>query len=227
MRAAGEAPPRSPSSARRNDVHDNEWFIVTAFMTTKTPGISSDFWNRMTSWWSTSDVIHVETYFGNRQHDDTWRITRTCPGGFYRGKQYRVSGWLSVRTDLTKKQYMALRRAFAQYNDYTFDTGALKWYPCFPSGCCAGGIGRTMCSHVVADVYSRAEVGILDRDDMLPFAKNTPRHIHDAMTEHPESRFGMLPPVERRTVAAVTHSSLLRAARSAKNNAHRAPRQGR
>ena len=136
------------------------------------------------------------------------------PGGFFPGKQFQQPGWVFYRTDLTPERYQALRRAFAEFDGFDFDTSALKWYPLFPGGCCAGTHRHTMCSHVVADVYSRRDVGILrPRELFKPFTQHTPATIRHALEASSETRLNQPPrPVVDRCVQQLTPQNLLTAA---------------
>ena len=190
----------------------SDYHIVTCFMSTDAKGVSDHYFNRATAWFTNSKYIHVETYFA--AHDDTWRLNQNDDGEFYAGKQYRADGWVTFRTDLGRDRYEALRDAFAEYSGSKLDDQAFWWYPIFRSGCCTRtNLGYTMCSHVVADVYSRWDVAILpDRDELMPFTKNTPASLFEAIRARPESRANYAPKaVTDRNVAATTSSNLLAA----------------
>lgn len=190
---------------------DNTYYVLTCFMTINSIGAKDLFWNNMTSWYTGSDYIHIESFFYPDQ--DTWRITQHDRGGFYKDKQYTSPGWKSVKTMLTRQQYLDLRQAFDDYNGSIFDESALKWYLCFPSGCCTmTNRGYTMCSHVVADVYSRPEIGIFkDRDDLIPFTKNTPAILYDLIRALPTTEHNAMPtPVINRNVNYMTPANLLK-----------------
>lgn len=199
--------PSAPPLAQPSDYH-----IITCFRSIDSPGVSDEFWNRMIARFTESDIIHVEVYFNIER--ETWRITNLTRGDFYKGKEFQNSGWKTIRTDLSPERYNALRSAFADYKDYRFDMRALKWYACFPSGCCTRtNSGYTMCSHVVADVFSREDVHIIEeRDSVMPFTSVTPARLYAIMFDLSTSRHGHVPaPVAARSMAAMSEGSLMRA----------------
>lgn len=180
--------PQTPSTG--------EYYFLTIFVRYDDNPDLNNWRNRITAWVTGSPIIHCETYFPIE--DMTFSITTQNQAGWYSGKLFTRS-WETLRHDVTKEQYEATKRLMEKYRGWRFDNRGWRWGVFCHTSACTSNYGKTMCSRLIAEVYSNPDVGLIDPDDVMPTNEATPALIYEILEK--QSRGGVIPKQIERAMA--------------------------
>lgn len=166
---------------------DNENHLLTVFLSIDKDPELKNWRNRVTAWRQGSPIIHTEVYFPKSR--DSFTITADQPAQWIKDRTMQRD-WIVFAHEVTPRQRDRAHELFSEHEGRHFDNfgfacGLFCMSPAFVSS------EETMCSRIVAEVYSHPDVGIISPDEIDPRVA-TPAELYDLL-KPPRSKRWRLP----------------------------------
>lgn len=161
--------------------------VQTVFISLdKEPELALSWTNWLTRLRTGSPIIHCEVYFALER--ESYLVSLDQCAGWLPNRTMQRS-WIVLDHQVTTFQRQRIRELLDEYNGQAFDTAGWRCGVLCGSTACIGA-QRTMCSRMIAEVYSHPDVRLLDPEDVEPCFTMTPPRIYELLEPH--SRTGAL-----------------------------------